>query len=69
MSNVIISHQNAVAEFEARLNQFDWWYKYNDTYEYWVSAEKLHGELKKIADSHPDFQEVYLRVKSEKGPE
>jgi hypothetical protein len=68
ITDFAIAHQNAVAEFEARLNKFDWWYDYNDTLEYWQGASKIHNELKKIASTHPDFQEAYNRVVAEKAP-
>lgn len=63
------ANELALAAYEARLRAFDWWYKYNDTYEYWREADRIHAELVKIAGTHPEFAEAYERIRAEKGPE
>lgn len=68
INNLVISHENAVTEFEARLRRFDWHYNYSDYHPYWTKCSKDHDELVAIAKSHPDFAEAYDQVKSELAP-
>jgi hypothetical protein len=66
MSNLAIDLQNELAEYEARLQRFDWMYEYTDSHNiYWKFRNEL-SDLQAIALKGPQFAELFAKY-SKKG--
>ena len=66
MSNIAIDLQNELADYEARLQRFDWMYEYTDSSNiYWKFRNEL-SDLQAIALKGPQFAELFAKY-SKKG--
>ena len=66
MSNLAIDLQNELADYEARLQRFDWMYEYTDSSNiYWKFRNEL-SDLQAIALKGPQFAELFAKY-SKKG--
>ena len=60
-SDLVIEHQNALVEFQARLDAFDWFYEYVDNdHRYWTKCESEHDRLIETARQNPELRELYI---------